>query len=124
VQELRSSTPDELDLKLPKFTLDFGAGLKAPLDRMGMASAFRAGADFTPLGSSKFYIGEVLHKTRLEVDEEGTVAAAATAITMRATAVMRPKQKKTLVFDRPFGLLLCDTQTGAILFAGVIYDPQ
>jgi serpin B len=66
----------------------------------------------------------VLHKTRLEVDEEGTVAAAATAITMRATAVMRPKQKKVLVFDRPFGLLLCDTQTGAILFAGVIYDPQ
>jgi serine protease inhibitor len=124
VQDLRSSNPAELDLKLPKFTLDFGAGLKAPLDRMGMASAFRAGADFTPLGSRKFYIGDVLHKTRLEVDEEGTVAAAATAITMRATAVMRPTQKKTLVFDRPFALLLCDTQSGAVLFAGVIYDPQ
>ncbi len=124
IQDLRSAGTAELDLKLPKFTLDFGAGLKAPLERMGMASAFRRGADFTPMGSPKFYIGDVLHKTRLEVDEEGTVAAAATAITMRATAVMRPAPKKTLVFDRPFALLLCDSQTGAILFVGVIYDPQ
>jgi serpin B len=124
IQDLRSAGSAELDLKLPKFTLDFAAGLRAPLERMGMASAFRGGADFTPMGSPKFYIGDVLHKTRLEVDEEGTVAAAATAITMRATAVMRPKQKKVLVFDRPFGLLVCDTQTSAILFAGVIYDPQ
>jgi serpin B len=120
----RPSPPVDLDLKLPKFTLDFAAGLKAPLERMGMASAFRAGADFQPLGSPKFYIGDVLHKTRLEIDEEGTVAAAATAVVMRATAIMRKPEKKTLVFDRPFALLLCDTQTGAILFSGVIYDPQ
>jgi serine protease inhibitor len=124
VQDLRSPGSVELDLKLPKFTLDFAAGLRAPLERLGMASAFRGGADFNPMGSPKFYIGDVLHKTRLEVDEEGTVAAAATAITMKATAVMRPTPKKTLVFDRPFALLLCDTQTGAVLFAGVIYDPQ
>jgi serine protease inhibitor len=126
VENLRSaSEPVELDLKLPKFTLDFGAGLRAPLERMGMASAFRAGADFVPMGSPQFYIGDVLHKTRLEVDEEGTVAAAATAVVMTPTAARpRPMQKKTLVFDCPFALLLCDTQTGAILFAGVIYDPQ
>jgi serpin B len=115
----------DLELKLPKFTLDFGASLSAPLQGMGMAPAFRPGANFTPLGSSKFYIGDVLHKTRLEVDEEGTVAAAATAVTMRATAVRpRPTEKKTLVFDRPFALLLCDTRTGAILFAGVVFDPH
>jgi serpin B len=122
---LRSASPPiDLDLKLPKFTLDFAAVLKSPLERMGMASAFRGGADFVPMGSPKFYIGEVLHKTRLEVDEEGTVAAAATAIVMRATAAIRPSEKKVLVFDRPFALLLCDNRTGAILFAGVIYEPQ
>jgi serpin B len=67
----------------------------------------------------------VLHKTRLEVDEEGTVAAAATSVMMAATAIRPPERKKyTLVFDRPFALLLCDEQTGAILFAGVIYDPH
>jgi len=125
IASLRSASPPvDLDLKLPKFTLDFAAVLNSPLEKMGMASAFRGGADFTPMGSPKFYIGQVLHKTRLEVDEEGTVAAAATATVMRATAAMRTPEKKTLVFDRPFALLLCDTRTGAILFAGVVYEPQ
>jgi len=125
VPSLRSASPPvDLDLKMPKFALDFAAVLNSPLEKMGMASAFRGGADFLPMGSPKFYIGQVLHKTRLEVDEEGTVAAAATAVVMRATAAMRPPEKKTLVFDRPFALLLCDTRTGAILFAGVIYEPQ
>ena len=115
----------DLDLKLPRFTLSFSAALKAALERMGMGPAFQEGADFTPLGSSKFYVGQVLHRTRMEVDEEGTVAAAATAVTMAATAAMPQKrEKKTLVFDRPFALLLCDAQTGAILFAGAIYNPE
>jgi serpin B len=115
----------DVDLKLPKFTLSFAAALKPALEHMGMGPAFREGADFTPLGSSKFYVGQVLHRTRMEVDEEGTVAAAATAVTMRATAAMRPKpEKRILVFDRPFALLLCDAQTGAILFAGAIYNPE
>jgi serpin B len=116
---------NELDLKLPRFTLDFDAGLREPLVRMGMEVAFSPQAEFAPMGSPKFFIGEVLHKTRLEVDEEGTVAAAATSVMMAATAIRPPERKKyTLVFDRPFALLLCDEQTGAILFAGVIYDPH
>jgi serine protease inhibitor len=116
--------PNELDLKLPRFTMDFGAALKAPLERMGMSVTFQPGADFRPMGSDKFFISDVLHKTRLEVDEEGTVAAAATATVMAATAVRPlPKQKKVLVFDRPFGIVLCDLQTGAVLFAGVVYEP-
>jgi serpin B len=125
VPDLLSSyqTPD-LDLKLPRFTLDFTTSLKDSLERLGMAPAFHANGDFAPLGSPEFYIGDVLHKTRLEVDEEGTVAAAATAVIMVGSAMLPPTPKKTLVFDRPFALLLCDSQTGAILFAGVIYDPR
>jgi serpin B len=116
---------NELDLRLPKFTFDFESGLKGPLTRMGMGVAFTPQAEFAPLGSPLFFIGEVLHKTRLEIDEEGTVAAAATSVMMAATAVKPPERKKyTLVFDRPFALLLCDDQTGAVLFAGVIYDPK
>jgi serpin B len=126
VQNLRYSPKSvELDLKLPRFTLDFGTSLKAPLEQMGMAPALHDDADFKPMGSSKFSIGDVLHKTRLEVDEQGTVAAAATAVVMAPpAAVPRKLEIKTLVFDRPFALLLCDTLTNAILFAGVIYDPQ
>lgn len=124
VKDLLSPTDSsELNLSLPRFTFDFSYQLKGPLEQMGMGVAFRPGAQFAPMGSPKFFIGDVLHKTHVEVDEEGTVAAAATAITMRATAVMRRPNPKTLVFDRPFAVVLCDTATGAILFAGVVYDP-
>lgn len=109
-----------LDLRLPRFTLDYKEELTDALSGMGMGAAFQPGANFTRMGSPGFYIGGVVHKTRLEVDEEGTVAAAATAIKMLPSSVPRVK---TLVFDRPFALLLCDTQTNAVLFAGVVYEP-
>lgn len=114
-----SSGHVELDLYLPRFTLDYEQALKDSLSRMGMAAAFQPGADFASMGSSGFFLGEVFHKTRLEVDEEGTTAAAATGVNMLTSV---PKVK-TLVFNRPFALLLCDTQTNAILFAGVVYEP-
>jgi len=113
----------ELDLKLPRFTLDFSSSLAGYLANMGMAAAFRyPGADFSAMGSGQFFISDVLHKTRLEVDEKGTVAAAATAVTVTAAAMMR-RQVRTLVFDRPFVVLIGESRTGALLFAGVIENP-
>ncbi len=114
----------DLDLKIPKFSLDFSATLNEYLLKMGMSAAFDPRqADFSAMGSGRFYISDVFHKTRLEVDEKGTVAAAATAVTFRATAMMQPRPSKTLVFDRPFVVLIGDSQTGALLFAGVIEAP-
>jgi serine protease inhibitor len=115
----------DLDLKLPRFNLDFSSSLAESLKRMGMDVAFHyPQADFGPMGSKEFFISDVIHKTRLEVDEKGTVAAAATAVIMAAgSAMMAPRQKKILVFDRPFVVLIGDSQTGAVLFAGVIEDP-
>lgn len=114
----------DLDLKLPRFNLDFSASLADYLKEMGMDVAFHyPEADFSPMGSRQFFISDVIHKTRLEVDEKGTVAAAATAVTVTATAMMRPRPAKTLVFDRPFVVLIGDSQTGALLFAGVIEEP-
>jgi serpin B len=78
------------------------------------------------MGSRQFYLSEVIHKTRLEVDEKGTVAAAATAVLALAGARYlppRPRPIKTLVFDRPFVVLIGDSQTDAVLFAGVIEEP-
>jgi serine protease inhibitor len=114
----------DLDLKLPRFNLDFSTSLADYLAKMGMGAAFHPPqADFSPMGSKEFFISDVIHKTRLEVDEKGTVAAAATGVVMRASAVMRPRPVKTLVFDRPFVVLIGDAQTGALLFAGVIEAP-
>ena len=121
MQQLIQAPPGRinLDLRLPRFTLDYKEELKDTLSSMGMALAFVPGADFTPMGSPGFFIGGVVHKTRLEVDEEGTTAGAATGVRMPSSM----PRVRTLVFDRPFALLLCDTQTNAVLFAGVVYDP-
>ena len=124
VRQLYASPDARLDLQLPRFTTDYEASLNSALKTMGMGNAFSDHADFKPMGSPKFYISDVLHKTKLEVDEEGTVAAAATSTFMVKSIPLHPEQPKTLVFDRPFGVLLWDTRGGAILFAGVIYDPN
>jgi serpin B len=118
-------TEFDLDLKLPRFALDFSASLADYLKKMGMDVAFRyPGADFLPMGSKDFFISDVIHKTRLEVDEKGTVAAAATGVAARGGSARRQAPpKKILVFDRPFVVLIGDSQTGAVLFAGVIEDP-
>jgi serpin B len=114
----------DLELKLPRFSLDFSATLADYLKEMGMEVAFHyPDADFSPMGSRRFFISDVIHKTRLEVDEKGTVAAAATAVTVTAAAMMRPRPTKTLVFDRPFVVLIGDSQTGALVFAGAIEEP-
>lgn len=118
----------DLELKLPRFTLDYSSSLGSNLAKMGMAIAFRfPDADFSPMGSRKFVIGDVIHKTRLEVDEGGTIAAAATAIGMRAGAARGHREVtpplRTVVFNRPFVVLIGDSSTGALLFAGVIEEP-
>jgi serine protease inhibitor len=112
----------ELDLSIPRFALDFGNDLRESLSRLGMGIAFQMpGADFSALGTPPFYIGGVFHKTRLEVDEQGTVAAAATVV--YDMWGLKSQESKTLVFDHPFAVLLRDTKSGAILFAGIVYEP-
>ena len=69
------------------------------------------------------YIGLVIHKAYIDVYEEGTEAAAATGVTMQATAVMEPPQAKIFNADRPFIFAIVHNQTGAILFMGKVNDP-
>ena len=125
LQEMLTADKEvDLELCVPRFTIDFDCGLKEPLTRLGMGIAFQnPGADFSALNSQGFFLGEVIHKTYLEVDEEGTVAAAATAVMQEMSALEpEPIEWKSLIFNRPFAVLLRDT-TGTILFAGVIYEP-
>jgi serpin B len=69
------------------------------------------------------YISDVVRKAILEVDEEGSTAAAVTGITMRATAIVRPKETFNLVFDHPFVAAIVDTKTGVILFLAIVARP-
>jgi serine protease inhibitor len=106
-------------LGVPRMKLDWEASLNRALIEMGMGLAFGDGAhDFTAMSPANPWIGEVKQKTHLEVDEEGTTAAAATSVAMPTS--MAPE----LRFDRPFLLAIHDHATRTVLFVGRITDPD
>jgi serpin B len=112
----------EIDVALPKFKIEMpeSIALKGTLSAMGMPIAFSNAADFSGMSDSALAIDDVYHKAFVEVNEEGTEAAAATAVVMRESAVM---VKPTFVADHPFLFLIRDTRSGAILFMGRVSNP-
>jgi serpin B len=122
IGQLKSKT---IDLTLPKFKYDVSWSLKDTLSALGMPLAFGEGhADFSGMDGSKLlFISAVLHKAVIAVDEEGTEAAAATAVLMKESG-MRISENPKMVIDRPFIFLIRDTKTGAILFLGRVLNPK
>lgn len=112
-------------LMLPKFKLEDNVGLRQPLKEMGMATAFdQEKADFSGISSNDLYISAALQKTWVEVDEEGTEAAAVTGMTAATLGIPEGTPERfEMIVDRPFLFLIEDHHTGTILFMGVIYDP-
>ncbi len=92
------------------------------LQELGMPSAFGVGADFSAMSDADLAISDVLHEVVIAVDEEGTEAAAATAVILGETAVA-PTEPVTLVVDRPYLYWIVDEPTGALLFLGRVADP-
>ena len=112
---------DGVNLELPRFQATGEWELNDPLSQLGMASAFGGGADFAPMGLPGSYISKVVHKTVLEVNEEGTTAAAATQVEFLMSALSTPNKMRV---DHPFFCAIRDDATGTILFLGAIRDPQ
>ncbi len=111
---------------LPTFKGEYDIDLTRILQLMGMEEPFDENkADFSKITKVKVFISLVLHKTFIEVDEEGTEAAAVTAVGVRATgAAPKPVKKFTLVFDKPYFYAIRDRNTGFILFMGVMQKPK
>jgi serpin B len=110
-------------LTMPRFEFDSSFSLKEALSAMGMPLAFSEMADFSGMtGNRDLFIMDVVHKAFVSVDEEGTEAAAATAVIMGETA-MPPSEAVEVTIDRPFIFLIRDIETGAILFVGRNQDP-
>ncbi len=111
---------NDVTLKLPKFKLEYGIkSLSDSLKSLGMEKAFGEDgtADFSGIREDLF-ISDVLHKAVIEVNEEGSEAAAATVVAMPASApLMEPI---TFIADRPFIFLIIDDTTGTILFMGKV----
>lgn len=126
LQVLRALQPGlSGELQLPRFSLDFKASLREPLRALGMGPAFQLGAEFSGIAPScerSCFISDVAQKSRLEVDEKGTTAAAATRVAISRVSLRLGAPFK-MVVDRPFLAVIQDAETGTLLFVGVIGDP-
>jgi len=110
---------------LPRFTMTWRVLLAGVLKKMGMALAFNASeADFTAMNGGKepLWIDEVIHKAFVDVNEEGTEAAAATAVMMLGTGM--PREPIVFRADHPFLFLIRDSRSGAVLFMGRVMNPR
>lgn len=113
----------QVSLTVPRYELECSGSLAEILPEMGLSRAFAvSAADFTAMGHSDngpLFIGDVIHKTVLKVNEKGTEAAAVTAVVTEAGAAM-PTDLIELCFDRPFVCGIVDMESGAPLFLGTV----
>ena len=110
-----------LSFAMPKFSAEWKGNLEDILPLLGLEDAFVPGtADFSSLGDSPegYYISQVIHATKIEVNEKGTEAAAATVVAAESGAAAPPQEGITLILDRPFLYGIVDLYTGVPLFLG------
>lgn len=112
----------EVNILLPRFKAEYEAELNTPLMNMGMRNAFGRAADFSGMTGASLFISLVKHKTFIEVNEEGTEAAAVTAVIM-TRSMMRP-ERKNFTADRPFFYIIADSERGIPLFMGSVVKPD
>lgn len=117
-----SQSEQDVDVTLPRFKTSWNGSLNQPLRTLGMQQAFTEDADFSALTrGARLFISLVQHEAFVEVNEEGTEAAAATGVVMVKAAVITNPAFRA---DRSFLLLLRDTATGLVLFMGRLEDPR
>ncbi len=123
---LQLKESEEVHLQLPRFSFESRYNLRNILGILGMVEAFTPDADFTGMTEEldEFFIDDVIHQAFIEVGEEGTEAAAATAVVMRVTSIPEPVQEIVFKADRPFLFFIRDTGTETILFSGTLYNPE
>jgi len=125
-QWLRQLEPvSKVIVTLPKFRMTQEFELGGTLGAMGMPQAFTGSADFSGMtGGRDFAISDVIHKAFVDVNEEGTEAAAATAVTIRALAIRVPDQPPPVFrADHPFVFLIRDNASNSVLFMGRVENP-
>jgi serpin B len=120
--ELKST---EVDLFFPKYKMSLSYELRELMSKLGMKEAFSKSADFSKMNGNKdLYISAIIHKTFIAVDEQGTEAAAATAVVMRMKSMPPQDDFATFKADHPFFYFIKERTSGTILFAGRVIDPS
>jgi len=114
----------EVIISIPKFKMTSKFSLQTVLAQMGMAQAFTGAADFSGMtGRRDLFISAVIHQAYVDVNEEGTEAAAATGVVMKLTS-MGPDRTPVFRADHPFIFMIRDNASGSILFLGRVISPQ
>jgi len=118
---LAAADTSKLELRMPKFKMEYGQQLKEMLSQLGMGIAFTQQADFSHMieGEPGLAISEVKHKTFIEVNEEGTEAAAATSVGIVVTSL-----PPSIRIDKPFVFMIREKSSNAILFIGKLMQPE
>lgn len=130
LQALRAAPQRMVTLSLPKFKFEFAAQLIPPFKALGMSKVFDpavsdlSGLTGLPREQAQSSIDQIAHRAVIEVAEEGTEAAAATAVVVTTRTMAPSQQPERFTVDRPFMFMIADDATGAILFAGRVSDPR
>jgi serpin B len=121
---MRLHATKDVDVTLPKFKTTAEFRLDTELKALGMRQAFGKGANFAGLNGNEndLYISFVVHKAFVDVNEEGTEAAAATAVGVETKS--KPPPPPAFRADHPFVYLIRDNKSGAVLFLGRLSDPS
>jgi serpin B len=129
-EALRTAQTRPIVLSLPKFKFEFSAELIPPFKALGMSKVFDptqsdlSGLTGLPRDKAQSTIDQIAHRAVIEVAEEGTEAAAATAVVVTTRTMAPGQQHERFTIDRPFMFLIADDKTGAILFLGRVSDPR
>lgn len=108
----------------PKFKMHFRALLNKPLEALGIREAFVPGtANFSDMSADALFVSEILQKSYVDVNEQGTEAAAVTTVTVGRSMAMRSPKPFEMIVDRPFFFVISDKPTDTILFMGIVNDP-
>ncbi len=112
--------------RMPEFSYDYSSNLNEPLMAMGIQEAFSPErADFKNMAEvpgANIYISDVLHKTHIELDRNGTKAAAVTAVIAKASSALPVNPPKEVYLDKPFLYAIVEAKTGFPIFMGVLND--
>lgn len=118
-------TKDPVVVTMPRFKFAFETKLNDVLKKMGMNKAFQPNvADFSKIADEDLYISSAIHKSFIDVNENGTEAAAVTSITFTTTSAGNEPPKTIFYVDKPFVFAITEKDTDAILFIGEVNHPE
>lgn len=117
---LEETTDAEVHIKMPEFEYDFGQELTDFFQTMGIEKLFTTQADFSPMSSERMRMDGIIHKAHIEVDQNGTKAAAVSAGFVVTGAIPEIRERKTVYLTRPFIFAIVHEEMGLPVFVGIV----